>query len=140
MSAVKAYPQDIKFGKDAPKLTYKVSVPKKGKYEIRIFTNPSNPYSRDNKISFGISANDGKMKKVNMIPEGFAVGDGNPYWSMGVLSNTRRTDVVLTLEEGVNEIDIFALDPNFVLQKIVIVEEEQKLLRSYFGPKSTFRK
>lgn len=140
MNAVKAYPQDIKFGKDAPKLTYKVRVPKSGKYEIRIFTNPSNPYSRDNKIFFGISANDGKMKKINMIPEGFAVGDGNPYWSMGVLSNTRRTDVVLKLNEGVNEINIFATDPNFVLQKIIIVEEEQKLLRSYFGPKPTFRK
>lgn len=139
MSAVKAYPQDIKFGKDAPKLTYKVKVPSKGKYEIRIFTNPSNPYSRDNKIFFGISVNDGKMKKVNMIPDGFAVGDGNPYWSTGVLSNTRRTDVVLTLEAGVNELNIFAVDPNFVLQKIVIVQEDQKLLRSYFGPKPTFR-
>ena len=139
MSVVKAYPQDIKFGKDAPKLTYKVSVPRKGKYEIRIFTNPSNPYSRDNEIFFGISANDSRMKKVNMIPEGFAVGDGNKWWSLGVLDNIRRTDVVLSLEEGINEINIFALDPNFVLQKIVIVEEEQKLLRSYFGPKGTYR-
>ena len=139
MDAVKAYPQDIKFGKDAPKLTYRVKVPHKGKYEVRIFTNPSNPYSRDNEIVFGISANGGNMKKIDMIPEGFAVGDGNPYWSMGVLNNTRRTDVVLALEEGVNEINIYALDPNLVLQKIVIVEEGETTLRSYMGPKATFK-
>ncbi|MCR5527986.1 MAG: glycosyl hydrolase 115 family protein [Saccharofermentans sp.] len=139
MSVVKAYPQDIKFGKDAPKLTYKVCVPAAGKYEIRIFTNPSNPYSRDNKIFFGISANSSSMKKINMVPSDFAVGDGNIPWSLGVLNNIRRTDVVLSLEEGVNEINLYAVDPNFVLQKIVIVQEDQKLLRSYFGPKSTYR-
>ncbi|MCQ2503779.1 MAG: glycosyl hydrolase 115 family protein [Saccharofermentans sp.] len=142
MSAVKAYPQDIVFSKtskDAPKLTYKISVAASGKYKVCIYTNPSNPYSRDNVINFGIAANDDKMKKINMIPDGFLVGDGNPYWSDGVLRNTRMTEVILNLNEGVNEINVYALDPNFVLQKIVILKDEDTILDSYFGPKATFR-
>lgn len=142
MDAVKAYPQDISFGrsgKDAPKLTYKINVPRKGKYDVVIYTNPSNPYSRENEICFGIGVNGGRMKKVNMIPEGFAVGDGNIPWSMGVLSNTRKTLVTLDLKEGKNEIDIFALDPNLVLQKIVIFENDNYPMRSHLGPEPTFR-
>ena len=138
--AVKAYPQDVIFSKkDAPKLTYKICVPHKGDYKVELYVNPSNPYSRDNEIFYGISANEGAMKKVNMINPLFAVGDGNPYWSKGVLDNTRETGAVLKLNEGINEINIFALSPNFVLQKIVIFEEDNFPARSYLGPKTTFR-
>ena len=140
--AVKAYPQDVIFGrsgKDSPKLTYKVNVPVKGNYTITFCVNPSNPYSRENEIFFGVSANGGKMKKINMIHPYFAVGDGNPYWSSGVLQNKREIDVTVTLNEGVNDIDVFALDPNFVLQKLVIFKAEEYPARSYLGPEETFR-
>ena len=92
-----------------------------------------------NEIFFGICANSGKMKKVNMIPEGFAVGDGNPFWSQGVLDNVRTTDVILDFKEGINDIDIFALDPDLVLLKLVITKEGEKILPSYLGPCKTFR-
>ena len=142
MDAVKAYPQDMKFsrsGKDAPGLTYRVNVPHAGKHQIRFYTNPSNPYSRKNEIYFGIGINDNKMKKINLIDEGFAVGDGNAPWSLGVLCNTRRNTVTVDLKEGINDINIFALDPNFVLQKLVIFEEDNYPMRSYLGPGSTYR-
>ena len=74
-----------------------------------------------------------------MIPEGFGVGDGNPYWSQGVLDNVRRTTVTVELKKGVNEINIHAVNPNLVLQKIVICEEGAKIPESYLGPKPTFR-
>ncbi len=137
--AVKAYPQDIVFGKDAPKLTYRVCVPRKGEYGVTLYVNPSNPHTRDNEIWFGISANDGRMKKVNMISPYFAVGDGNPYWSLGVLENKREITVTLRLKEGTNDINVFAVDPNFVLQKLVITREDEDIPESCLGPKKTFR-
>ena len=79
------------------------------------------------------------MKKINMIHPYFAVGDGNPYWSSGVLQNKREIDVTVTLNAGVNDIDVFALDPNFVLQKLVIFKAEEYPARSYLGPEETFR-
>lgn len=140
--AVKAYPQDVSFGrseKDAPKLTYKVNVPSDGEYSIELHLNPSNPYSRDNEIFFGISANDARMKKINTINPDFAVVDGNPYWSLGVLENRRKVDVTLKLKKGMNDINIFALDPNFVLVRIFIYKAFEEPARSYLGPKETFR-
>lgn len=139
MSAVKAYPQDVVFGKDGPHLEYKVSVPCKGKYDVTLYTNPSNPHRREPSIVFGIGVDDGKVRKVNMIPEGFMVGDGNPFWSQGVLDNTRKTVVTLNLNEGVNTIKIFAIDPNLVLHKIVISESGVEVPKSYLGPKPTYK-
>ena len=139
MYAVKAYPQDEVLGvKNAPYLEYKINVPSKGKYDITLYTNPSNPFTREPKILVGISVNGGKVKKVNMIPEGFSVGDGNPYWSQGVLDNVRKTTVTVELNEGLNTFKIHAIDPNLVLQKIVICEEGAKIPESYLGPKPTY--
>ena len=139
LDAVKAYPQNIFFGKDAPKLTYRVNVPCKGNYNVKLYVNPGNPHTRDNELWFGISANDSRMKKVNMISPYFAVGDGNPYWSLGVLENKREITVTLSLSEGMNDINIFAVDPNFVLQKIVITREDEGVPGSCLGPGETFR-
>ena len=142
MDAVKAYPQDIIFGrsdKDVPKLTYRVRVPRSGEYTLQLHVNPSNPYSRDNEIFFGVGVGDGKMKKVNAINPAFAVVDGNPYWSLGVRDNRREVEVNIKLSEGVNDINIFALDPNFVLEKLVLFEANNDPCRSYLGPDETFR-
>ena len=138
--AMKAYPQDKVFGvKNAPSLEYKISVPYKGNYDVTLYTNPGNPFSREPSIYVGISVNGGKVKKVNIIPAGFAVGDGNPYWSEGVLDNVRKTKVTVDLDAGVNTLSIHAVNPNLVLEKIVICEEGVKIPESYLGPKPTYR-
>lgn len=141
-SAVKAYPQDQIFGKkeEQPVLSYDVAVPENGKYVLRLLTNPSNPYSHVPEIFCGVSVNSGKQKKVNMIREGFAVGDGNAIWSEGVLDNLRTTDVVISLDKGVNTIDIAAISPNFVLLKLVLFKEDMPPMKSYLGPEETFWK
>ena len=139
MDALKAYPQDDVFGvKNAPHLDYRISVPSAGKYDVTLYTNPSNPFSREPKILVGVKVNDGSVKKINMIPEGFAVGDGNPYWSQGVLDNVRKTTFTVELKEGINTLGIYAINPNLVLQKIVICENGAKIPESYLGPKPTY--
>ncbi|MBR6475283.1 MAG: glycosyl hydrolase 115 family protein [Lachnospiraceae bacterium] len=139
MDAIKAYPQDKVLGtKNAPYLEYKINVPAKGRYDVTLYTNPSNPFSREPKILVGVKVNDGSIKKINMIPEGFAVGDGNPYWSQGVLDNVRKTTFTVDLKEGLNTLSIHAINPNLVLQKIVICEEGAKIPESYLGPKPTY--
>ena len=139
---MKAYPQDQIFGKkeEQPVLSYDVAVPESGKYVLRLLTNPSNPYSHVPEIFCGVSVNSGKQKKVNMIREGFSVGDGNAIWSEGVLDNLRTTDVVISLDKGVNTIDIAAISPNFVLLKLVLFKEDMPPMKSYLGPEETFWK
>ena len=142
LDAVKAYPQDVIFGKDKkdyPGLTYKVKVPSEGDYKVKLYVNPSNPYSRDNVIYFGIGVNDGEVKKINMIEPDFAVGDGNPYWSLVVTENKRVVEADLKLKSGVNDINVYAVDPNFVIQKLVIYKAGEEPSPSYLGPKETFK-
>ena len=133
---------DIIFGKDKkeyPGLSYKVQVPSEGDYKVKLYVNPSNPYSRDNVIFFGISANDGEINKINMIEPDFAVGDGNPYWSLVVTENKRVVEAELKLRKGINDINVYAVDPNFVVQKLVIHKAGEEPMPSYLGPKETFK-
>ena len=139
LSAVKAFPQDKTFsGKEAPSVTYRVAVPCAGRYEMRVLTNPSNPPERTPELWFGVSVNGGRMKKENMIFDGFRVGDGNPGWAQGVLDNIREKTVTVTLNEGVNEISLYALQPGFVLEKLVILPEGEQLKHSLLGPFETW--
>lgn len=140
LDAMKAYPQDVVFHKngEGPKLSYQVFLPKEGRYVLRLLTNPSNPYSHTPQILCGVATNGGKMKKINMIRDGFAVGDGNDIWSDGVLRNLRVTEISLELKAGLNTIDISAIDPNFVLTKIVLFQEGKAPMTSYMGPKETY--
>ena len=137
LSAMKAFPQEQVFTgrKDAPVLRYIVDIPKAGKYTLRLMSNPGNPSGRVPELFVGVSANGGKMRKINTIREGFAVGDGNDIWSQGVLDNLRTTDVGLDLAVGRNTIDITALSPNFALTRIVLFEQGKEPMASYLGPK-----
>ena len=102
-------------------------------------SNPSNPPVRTPELYFGLGVNGGKMKKVNAIPEGFRVGDGNDPWAAGVLNNIRETEVTVDLSAGVNTLTFYALSPNFVLEKLVIFPEGEAPSRSYLGPEESFR-
>ncbi|MBO4927311.1 MAG: glycosyl hydrolase 115 family protein [Clostridiales bacterium] len=139
LSAMKAYPQDVVFTKasDAPALMYCVKLSRAGKYTLRLMTNPGNPPSHVPEILCGVSANGGRMKRVNMIREGFAVGDGNDIWSQGVLDNLRVTEVDLDLKEGENTIEIRAISPNVALTKLVLFAYGETPMDSYLGPKET---
>ena len=67
-------------------------------------TNPSNPNTRLMELFVGVGSNGGRLKKVNMIPDGFAIGDEQELWKKGVLDNLRITEVDLDLKEGTREI------------------------------------
>ena len=140
ITSMKAFPQDRVFRskKEAPSLTYRVVVPKDGKYTLRLLSNPGNPSVRIPELFIGVSANGGRMMRINTIREGFAVGDGNDIWSEGVLNNLRTTEVSLDLKAGSNDIDITALSPNFVLSKVVLYLSGDAPMDSYCGPEETF--
>ncbi|MCQ2481944.1 MAG: glycosyl hydrolase 115 family protein [Clostridia bacterium] len=146
ISGIKAYPQNINFFEagSMPSVTYKVDLPKAGKYTLELHTNPSNPCvngknGQDAWISFGLTVNKGDLQIVKTIEEGFAVGDGNMLWQRGVLDNVRRTYAEVELKEGINTLTIHAVSPNFVLTKLIIYQEGTEINQSYLGPKETYK-
>ncbi len=138
LSAVKAFPQDASFaGKQAPSVSYRFEVPSDGRYTVRLYTNPSNPAGRIPELFAGIAVGDSRMKKINMVADGFRVGDGSPVWAKGVLDNNRCTDVTVELKAGVNTLSVCALGPGLVLTKIVVFAEGIEPTASYLGPTET---
>ena len=151
LGAMKAFPVDAYFnpGKDAPGIDYRVFVPVEDEYEADLYLSPSNPVSMDNKIQYAISVSygdragssepDEEPEVINVIPEGYKVGDDQMFWAKGVLDNIRISTGRILLSKGLNTIRIYAVTPGFVLQKIVIREADSVLPASYLGPAETYR-
>ena len=153
LSAMKAFPVTKRYepGKNAPSLDYLVylNTEVEDEYEVTVYSAPSNPVSADNKLAYGISSAAGdvsgsekweeEIEVVNTVPEDFRVGDDQEFWGKGVLDNIRKSSTRLVLTGGINTIRLFARDPGFVPEKLVICEAGTVIPRSYLGPGETFR-
>lgn len=139
-AAIKAYPQDVSFGEnEGPSVTYRFTVKKAGSYTVRFYASPSNPPNPEGKVEFGFFVNNGAKTVINMIPEGYKVCDGNPCWEEGVLANGHVKEITADLAAGANELTVSAATPGFVLEKIVIFPEGNKIPDSFYGPPQTYR-
>lgn len=123
---------------NSPYLEYSFVTEKEGEYEVTLYTTPTNPTYRDNKLNVGISLN-GENQIISLVPEKFKVSDDNSDWKRGVLDNIRLNTLNVNCTKGLNELRIHALSTGLVLQKIVINPIEVKVPYGYLGPKETFR-
>ena len=55
-------------------------------------------------------------------------------WSKGVLDQIHKTSVEISLNQGVNEIELYAMDAGFVLEELFIYRKDVKVPKSYLGP------
>lgn len=67
--------------------------------------------------------NNAETEELNTIPnEGFVPWLSHS-WERGVLDQIHKAACTVELQEGENEVTIFALDPAVVLEKIVFTKE-----------------
>lgn len=123
---------------DAAYAEYLVSVPKAGNYKLTVFTGPSNNLDRDNiSITYGISVNGAKAVTKNTVdPATFLAGEYSGSWANDVKENGRKQESDISLRAGVNTIRIYAPDPAFLLQKLVVSEDSVKA--SNAGPSESY--
>ena len=113
LSGMKAYPCDRTFAEnEGPKLIYRIYVEEEGNYRILLYTAPANPLNQWDRVEFGLSVNG-----LNLI---------------------RIVECKDYLRQGENEIQIQAVKPGFLLEKLVIVKAEKKLPESYLGPEESY--
>ena len=146
LSGMKAYPLVKRFtpGVDAPFLEYDVYMEDAGEYTVRAYVTPANPPYKDNLLRFGLSVgtkdmSDPEIVLVDTVAKSFGVGDDNYAWKQGVLDNIHICHADRTFAKGVNSLKIYACDPGFVLQKLVIYKKDKAPADSYLGPKETYR-
>lgn len=139
--SLKALPTDVKTAsvpENAAWAEYLVSVEKAGTYQLTAYTAPSNNLLREDVgIYYGVSVNGGKAEKHNTVdPETFKAGEYSGSWASDVKANGRKTQSEVVLKAGVNTIRIYAMDPAFVLQKLVVSEEP--VAASHLGPEESY--
>lgn len=139
LSAIKVFPTTEHFtaGKDAPYVEYKFVAQDEGKYAAELYLQPSNPVNIENKLYYGIQANDDELDLVNIIPEGYVVGSSG-LWNERVLNNIHRSSTAIQCKKGINTLRIYAVSPGLVLEKLVIYPEGKKPAESYLGPTETY--
>ncbi len=133
--AVKAYPQEKIFGDNGPMVEYKLAASKAGEHVLTFYTAPSNPSFVDSKIRFAVQINDGSRMIIESVDDRFEGGESScGAWNQAVLTQIRKIDCSVSLNEGVNSIKVYAVEPQFVLEKIVVREKNFRLPDTYLGP------
>lgn len=138
--AVKAFPSNFCFKDNpdkAPFVEYKVYVEQDDAYQCTVYAAPSNNVDRDDvAIRYGLSVNGAATKVVNMLNSDFAAGEYSGSWAADVSGNGRKKSTQVQLRQGINTIRVYAIDPTFVMQKLVISEEG--VLASHLGPEESY--
>ena len=105
-----------------------------GIYKVDFYMNPSNPATKDNYFKFGAAVN-GKKVLVDVVDENFRVGDNQFPWGDDITNHIRVKSAYFEFKKGMNTLEVFAVTPNFVLEKIVISPKNYKVRESYLGPR-----
>ncbi|MCL2802164.1 MAG: glycosyl hydrolase 115 family protein [Treponema sp.] len=132
---MKVFPATAHFNEkdEKPGLSYRFNIEEPGNYFAEIWTTPSNPVKKDSSIRFVLDC--GKKQIITAVPSDFNAG--SPYderWCSGVLDNIRVSKTTLTLNKGVQQLSICALEPGLVLEKILLYRHDREPLKSYLGP------
>ena len=83
--------------------------------------------------------NNAETEELNTIPNEGIVPWLSHSWERGVLDQIHKAACTVELQEGENEVTIFALDPAVVLEKVVFTKEGCEKKKSYLGPVESYR-
>lgn len=135
-SAIKAYPQNVYFNEEnAPSVTYSFTVPSDGMYDIYFSFMARNPVVKGAPMRIRYSVNDGQKSILDIVDETYYTEWMNKDWNEGVMTGVRIRKSTVALNEGENELTLFAYDPNVVIEKFMIVKENTFIPQSYLGPR-----
>lgn len=139
-TGLKAYPVTEQFplGK-GPEAVYLAAVEKSGTYNLELWSAPSNPLDVNGRVSCGVGINEGTPVEVPSVSEYFCGGDPeNEEWCNGVLNQIHISRLEVELHAGVNEIHVYAMEPGFVLEELLVYEKGNILPASYLGPEESW--
>jgi len=139
--AMKVFPTTADFNEDEekPSLTYRFIIQNECDYTIEIWTTPANSVQNKRPLCFMLTGAKNKTQIITAVSSEVKAGSpGDKDWCRGVLDNIRISKAYLTLEKGIQEISISALEAGLILERILIYRKEDSLLKSYLGPRESF--
>jgi hypothetical protein len=137
-SAIKAFPVTRSFTLDnSPYVAYRLAVEEEGDYILEVLSAPSNPLDQGGDLAFGVSINEHDILTVPSVSQDYVAGEpANDEWSQGVLNQIHITKIPIQLQKGLNEIRVYAVDPGFVLEELIVYKTNPR--ESYLGPEESY--
>ncbi|WP_044958019.1 glycosyl hydrolase 115 family protein [Butyrivibrio sp. LC3010] len=118
----------------APYLKYNVSVMEEGQHTLILYLLTRNPCNRGGQIKFFIGTDKSEPVEVSSVSDRYYTEWQDEDWAQGVLTGGRTVNLDINLNKGDNCIYIYASDPEFILEKLVLIKKGTELKKSYFGP------
>lgn len=148
-SGMKVFPVTASFcgasAQDAPALSYRIFAQQAGDYYLQLHTSPANPLIYGGKLHFGVcvqSLPDGgkepddghvaaaqpdsqtkaaAVQEVEITGTGYKGGEpGCIPWEQAVLNQEHTAGTQVHLEQGLNQITVYAREAGIVLERIVL--------------------
>ena len=134
-SAYKVYPAVDK--SEPPVLGYYFVVMQQGEYYLEIWSAPANPLTVRSRIRFGLTVNEDEFGEIPTVQEDYTAGEPDcREWSQGVLEQIHKTKLKIHLNQGLNKIEIYAVDREFVLEGLFL--SAYPLKESCLGPRESY--
>ena len=137
---MKVYPDTADFirGKE-PVLSYRIMVPREGRYLCEIWFAPANPIKRNGELCYGVKINGEEAFYDNTVPSGYRAGEPeDEVWCRGVLTGRRVCKNSIHLQTGINTVSLLLPDAGLVAKRILIYEEGRTPKASYLGPEESW--
>lgn len=133
---VKVFPSTAVFTEkeEKPFVYYRFLTEEAGEYTVELIVAPTNSTVYNQSVNAILQIND-REQKIVIIPADFRAGESSDVrWSKGVLNQERSISVQVTLEEGVQNIGIGALEAGLVLERIILYKKGAERKEAYLGP------
>ncbi len=134
-NAVKVYPATAAFlpDEDAPSLTYRFFAETAGKYTCEMWLTPTSPVQPG--VPMRCTVN---RQLVTCVTADYRPGENSDMrWCAAMVNHIRKVKAVIRCDEGLNEVTVGAVDPNFSLERILIYPAGHVLPKSYLGPQES---
>jgi hypothetical protein len=115
-------------------LAYRFFLEEAGDYTVEVWTTPVNPTRANQPLCFMLGKPESGQKIMTVVPADFVAFHSDSRWCRGVLDNIRKTETSLQFDQGVQEIDIAALEAGLIIERILIYKKGNTYPVSYLGP------
>lgn len=141
-SALKCFPVNRKWDdtEEVPSVTYQFEAAKGGTYELQVYVASRNPIRYRDSMKIQIAVNDGDKQELSLVSENYYTEWICKEWADGVLNNSHIASRNIEVKQGLNQLTIYARDPEVILEKYVLHSIGFDLQDSYFGPKESYHR
>jgi hypothetical protein len=134
--AIRVVPTTSSFAAEnnGPTVTYQAFIQEPGAYTVEVWQVPTGVVQRGKELRFTLDTGAGKQVVTAISADVNAGNPGESRWAGPVLDNIRKTAVEVELPGGVVNLTIGAVEPNLVLEKILLYPAATVPPVSYLGP------